>query len=222
MPHKRATLDKQLAQMDADIVRLASSVDQAIARAVEALTGRDTQLAQAVIDGDEEINELRFHLEEECLLILATQNPLARDLRRVLAVTHITQELERIGDHAAGIARLVKRLAAEAEILSLHKLPKMARRARQMIEASVQAYLEADAELAHALVRRDDKLDRQYHQLLAETLLEMREDAYLTRGTYLLWAGHNLERIGDRATNIAERVIFMTTGEFVENIPPSE
>jgi phosphate transport system protein len=130
----------------------------------------------------------------------------------------LATELERIGDHAAGIARLVERMKDEPEIDSLHKLPKMAKRARGMLRESIDAYIDADSEKAIAMVRRDDKLDKQYHKVVRETLNEMRDDDYIRRATYLLWAGHNLERIGDRATNIAERVIFMTTGQFVENI----
>jgi phosphate transport system protein len=193
-------------------------VDGAVEQAMEALTTRNVDLAQMVISGDEEINALRFEIEEECLRILATQQPFATDLRTTITAMHLATELERIGDHAAGIARLVERMKDEPEIDSLHKLPKMAKRARGMLRKSIDAYIDADSEKAIAMVRRDDKLDKQYHKVVRETLNEMRDDDYIRRATYLLWAGHNLERIGDRATNIAERVIFMTTGQFVENI----
>ena len=106
----------------------------------------------------------------------------------------------------------------EDEIDTLHKLPKMAKRARQMLRISIEAFTESDAELAQSMMRRDDKLDKQYRKLYLEALEEMRDDDYIRRATFLMWVGHNLERIGDRATNIAERVIFMTTGHFVENI----
>ena len=111
-------------------------------------------------------------------------------------------ELERIADHAAGIARLVGRLENEPEIDTLHKLPKMAKRARKMLAESVAAFVEHDAELAQSMVRRDDKMDKQYRRLFRETLEEMRDDDYIRRATYLLWVGHDLERIGERTTNI--------------------
>ncbi len=219
---QRTILTRELAQLNAKILRLTSMVDIAIERAMDALITRNLEQAQQVITDDEAINVLRFEIEEECLTILATQQPFATDLRETLTAMHLATELERIGDHASGIARLVQRMEGEAEIATLHKLPKMAKRARQMIDESIQAYVNRDPELAQNMIRRDDKIDKQYHKLFTETLEEMRDDDYIRRATFLLWAGHDLERIGDRATNIAERVIFMTTGEFVENIPATD
>lgn len=218
----RTLLNQELSELTANILRLTSMVDHALDMAMEALYSRDLELAQRVIFEDEEINALRFEIEQDCLLVLATQQPFAVDLRTVITAMHLATELERIGDHASGIARLVARMEGEEEIESLHKLPKMAKRARKMVEESIQAYVNHDADLAEAMVSRDDKLDKQYHQLFSETVREMRDDDYIRRATYLLWVGHNLERIGDRATNIAERVIFMTRGEFVENIDSTD
>jgi phosphate transport system protein len=116
----------------------------------------------------------------------------------------------------------VSRLQDDPEFDTLHKLPKMAKRARKMLAESIKAFIERDAELAYNMVRRDDKMDKQYRRLFTETLEEMRDDDYIRRATFLLWVGHDLERIGDRTTNIAERVVFMTTGEFVENIPSAD
>ena len=187
---------------------------------MKALKNRDAELAQTVsLANDGATNLLRYDIEQQSLTILATQQPLAIDLRTVVTAMHISNELERMGDHAAGIARLVNRMANEPEIASLHKLPKMAKRARQMVQQGIQAFADCDAELAKSIVRRDDKLDKQYRKLFRETLEEMRDDDYIRRATFLLWVGHDLERIGDRATNIAERVIFMATGQFVENLP---
>ena len=212
----RSILDQELAKVRDNILRLTSMVDTAIDQAMIALRGRDVVLAQNVIVGDNEINHLRYTIEEECLRILATQAPTATDLRTVVAAIHVAVELERVGDYASGIARLVERMEEEAEIDTLHKLPKMAKRARQMVQDSIQAYVDRDAEQAHALIKQDDKIDKQYNKLFRETLQEMQDDDYIRRATFLLWAGHNLERMGDRATNIAERVIFMLTGEYVE------
>jgi len=212
----RSILDQELAKVRDNILRLTSMVDTAIDQAMTALRGRDVVLAQNVMVADNEINHLRYKIEEECLRILATQAPTATDLRTVVAAIHVAVELERVGDYASGIARLVARMEEEAEIDTLHKLPKMAKRARQMVQDSIQAYVDRDAELAHVLIKQDDKIDKQYNKLFRETLQEMQDDDYIRRATFLLWAGHNLERMGDRATNIAERVIFMLTGEYVE------
>jgi phosphate transport system protein len=181
-----------------------------------AMSDHNMSMAQEVVNGDEKVNLLRYEIEQECLRVLATQQPAAVDLRTVIAAIHLTVELERIGDHASGIARLVERLDREEEIDSLHKLPKMAKRARQMVQEGVTAFINHDAALAHAMIKQDDKIDKQYKRLFRETLDEMKDDQYIRRATFLLWTGHNLERIGDRATNMAERVIFMVTGEFVE------
>lgn len=217
----RSLLDKELTNVKTNILRVASLVDNALSMAMLALNQRNIALAQQVIVGDDEINRLRRTIEENCLVILATQAPTASDLRTVIAAIHIAVELERMGDHAAGIARLVARLETEEEIESLHKLPKMEKQARKMLQISIDAYVNNDAELARNLVKRDDKLDKQYHKLFQETLEAMKDDTYIRRATFLLWVGHNLERIGDRCTNIAERVIFMSTGEFVETVEDS-
>jgi phosphate transport system protein len=214
----RSALDRELTEIREDVLALSHLVDGAIDDAMTALYVRDPILAQTVIDGDEQINILRYQIEESCLRTIATQQPAARDLRAVMAATHIAVELERIGDHAVGTARLVTRLEAEDEITSLHKLPKMAKRARKMTEQGVQAYINEDVESARQLLDRDAKIDKMYKQLFRETLAEMHDDDYIRRATFLLWVGHNLERIGDRSINIAERVIFMVTNEFVETL----
>jgi phosphate transport system protein len=213
---RRSILDHELTKLSDDILRLTSMVDSALDRAMSALNSRDLSLAQEVIIGDVEINVLRYEVEEECLRILATQQPAATDLRRVIAAIHLAVELERIGDHASGIARVVARLETEDEIDTLHKLPKMAKRAHDMLSQVIDAYVNDDPSLARSVMSLDDKIDKQYNKLFKETVKEMQDDDYIRRATYLLWVGHNLERIGDRATNIAERVIFMSTGEFIE------
>ena len=214
--HNRSVLDNDIQQITANIIKMTSLIDEGLEKALTALQTRDISMAQTVIANDEIINQIRYEIEAECLRVLATQNPMASDLRRVVASMHIANELERIGDHAAGIARLVARMEGEAEIDSLHKLPKMAKRASEMLNEAVQAFVNNDAQAAKAMIRRDDKLDKQYNKLVRESLEEMRDDDYIHRATYLIWVGHNLERIGDRAINIAERVIFMSTGEYVE------
>lgn len=216
---QRAVLERELNDLREDILRLGSLVETAIDHSVTALVQRDIRLAQEVIIGDQEVNALRFKVEVESLRILATQQPMAIDLRVVIAGIHMAVELERIGDHAAGIAKLVARLEEEEQIDTFYKLPKMAKRASQMVEQSVRAYIERNAELAYEVIRRDDKLDKYYQKLYLGALEQMKGDPqYIRRATFLLWIGHNLERMGDRALNMAERVIFMITSEFVENL----
>ena len=212
----RSVLDHDIQEITQNIIKMTSMINEGIEKALTALKTRDIHAAQDVVNHDEQINHIRYEIEAECLRVLATQNPMATDLRRVVSSIHISNELERIGDHAAGIARLVERMENEDEIDSLHKLPKMAKRAREMLNESIQAFVNTDAPAAEAMLHRDDKLDKQYNKLVRESLEEMRDDDYIRRATYLIWVGHNLERIGDRAINIAERVIFMSTGEYVE------
>jgi phosphate transport system protein len=212
----RSVLDAGLNSLDEKLLKMSSMVDSMLERAMAALYTRDVAMATEVDAEDLIINDIRYAVEDEALQILATQQPMASDLRRVIAAIHIAVELERIGDHASSIARLVKRLGDEEEIESLHKLPKMAKRARSMVQTGVEAYIACDPELAMAMIGKDDKIDRQYRRLFTETLNEMRDDNYIRRATFLLWVGHDLERIGDRATNIAERVIFMATGQHIE------
>ena len=212
----RTVLDQELAQLKDNIIRLSSAADASIDQAMNALVNRNAVQAHEVVINDDAINQMRYEIEEQALLILATQAPAASDLRAVVAAIHLAVELERIGDHASGIARLVERMEDEDEIDTLHKLPKMAKRGREMLQQGIDAYLQQDPQLALDMIKRDDKLDKQYNKLFREALEEMKDDNYIRRATFLLWVGHNLERIGDRATNIAERVIFMCTGEFVE------
>jgi phosphate transport system protein len=212
----RSVLDNRLNSLNEKILQLSSLVDEAIEKAMDSLYQRDAVAAAVVVESDQIANDLRYAIEDEALQILATQQPMASDLRRVVAAIHIAVELERIGDHASGIASLVERMETEDEIDSLHKLPKMAKRARLMVQTASEAYVTNDDTLAFSMLAKDDKIDRQYRKLFQETMELMRDDNYIRRATYLLWVGHDLERIGDRATNIAERVIFMSTGKHIE------
>ena len=212
----RSILDSRLNSLNEKIMQLSSLVDEAIEKAMDSLYKRDAVAAATIEEGDKQVNDLRYNIEDEALQILATQQPMATDLRRVIAAIHIAVELERIGDHASGIATLVQRMESEDEIDTLHKLPKMADRARLMVRMSTEAYVKVDDTLAFSMIAKDDKIDRQYRKLFQETMKEMQDDDYIRRATFLLWVGHDLERIGDRATNIAERVIYMSTGKHVE------
>jgi phosphate transport system protein len=216
MTRARSLLDRDLAGLMDRTQQLSSMVLEALDRSMQALHTRDVQLARNVIDHDRDVNALRYQIEEECLRTLATQQPAASDLRLIIATTHIAVELERMGDHAASIADVVERMAEEDQILSLHKLPKMAKHANRMVKKSIDAFLLRDAEMALTVTRREEKIDKHYDALFHETLGEMQSEDYIQRATFLLWVGRHLERVGDRATNIAERVVFMVRGEFIE------
>ena len=216
MTRARPLLDRELAALVDKTQQLSSMVLEALDKAMQALHTRDLQLARSVVDNDAQVNALRYNIEEECLRTLATQQPAASDLRLIIATTHIAVELERIGDHAASIANVVERMAEEDQISSLHKLPKMAKHAHHVVQKSIAAFAARDADMALSITRREEKIDKHYDALFHETLVEMQSDEYIHRATFLLWVGRHLERVGDRATNIAERVVFMVRGEFVE------
>jgi phosphate transport system protein len=215
--HTRGTLERELERTRSDILRMGSLVENAIERSVESLKNRDPDLAQQVINDDEIINQLRYKIEEECLELIATQQPTAGDLRMVIAAMHIAVELERMADHAEGNAEITKRIYQEPPLKPLIDLPVMARIAREMIHATLDAFVARDADAVVQVARRDDEIDDLYQQIFRELLTYMLEDPRtITRATHLLWAAHNLERIGDRVTNVCERVIFMTTGKLEE------
>lgn len=213
----RTLLDRDLQDLDDRILQMSSMVDEAIEKAMIALMQRDTRMARDVVLHDTAINDVRFTIEENALTVMSTQQPLAGDLRHIIAAIHIAVELERIGDHAADIASLAERLDDEPDFDSLHKLPKMTHRARKMIRSVVDAFIRQDEALATKMISKDEKIDRHYHTLRHDVLELMRDPDYIKRATFLLRAGHDVERIGDRATNIGERVIFMVTGQLVES-----
>ncbi|MEZ4519177.1 MAG: phosphate signaling complex protein PhoU [Chloroflexota bacterium] len=213
----RSIYEQELNTMSDSVLRLGSMVNEAIENAFMAMANRDSELAQSVINGDAEINQLRFQIEELAQKILATQQPTARDLRFIIAAIHTAVELERIGDHAAGIARIALRIQATPSTdLDLSRLPKMAHRAEDMLSKAMEAFATRDVEIANKIVRRDQKLDRHYREFFTQAMAHMSDPERAEIATYMLWVAHNLERIGDRATNIAERVIFMVTGQYTE------
>ncbi len=215
--HTRGALERELQRMRSNILRMGSRVESAIERSTEALKNRDTQLARQVINDDAEINQLRYTIEEECLQLIATQQPAASDLRVVLAAMHIAVEMERMADHAEGTAVLVERMAGEALLKPLIDIPIMAQTAREMIHAALDAFAAGDPIVAQKVAQRDDEIDELYNQVFRELLTYMLEDPRnISRATYLLWVAHNLERIGDRAVNLCERIIFMATGKLEE------
>ncbi len=215
--HIRSALEHELEQVCSEILRMGSLVESAIERSVQALKAHDYALAQQVVNDDENINCLRYEIEEQCLELIATQQPAARDLRTTIAATHIAVELERIADHAEGIAEIAKRIYDEPLLKPLIDVPIMAQTAREMINGALDAFVAHDVKVAQKVAARDDEMDALYRQIFRELLTYMLEDPRnISRATHLLWVAHNLERIGDRVTNICERVIFMATGKLEE------
>ncbi len=216
----RAELDRELAAIRESMLALGERVAVTIHDSVLALRNTDSELAEAIIVGDAELNKMRFDIEKACESVIATQQPAASDLREVIAALNIVVDLERMGDHAAGIAKTVQLMEGEQFESLPESLERMAARTQDMLRQAVDVYAEADNDRAYNVALMDDKLDDSYQSLTHELLQGMLEDEIsTTRGLYLLFAGHNLERIGDRVTNIAERVIFMASGKMQELNP---
>lgn len=216
----RARFDQELRAVQDNILRLGGMVDAAIDRSIRCLAERDPSLAHEIIENDAKINELRYKIEVECLTVTALHQPLAGDLRFLVAALIIVSELERMGDHAAGIAKIVLRMGDEPLLKPLIDMPRMVQTCRGMLSKALKAYEEGDVELARQVAARDDEIDALYTQIFRELLSFMIEDpGTIGRALYLLFAAHNYERIGDRITNISERVVFMASGEIQELNP---
>ena len=213
----RIEFEHQLQALRDDVVTMASMVDKAIARSIEALQRQDVHAAHEIIAADRAINDHRWRTEEQALLVIATQAPMASDLRTIAAVIHIVTDMERMADHAAGIAKIVRETASEPLLKPLVDIPRMGDLARVMLADSITAFIAGDAEAAREVALRDDRVDELYDQIYRELLTFMLADpATINRATHLLWAAHNVERIGDRVTNICERVVFAVTGAIEE------
>jgi phosphate transport system protein len=213
----REAFDRDLQQLERDLLHLGELVDQSVRRSIEALQQRNTPLARGVVEADNVIDALHLELEERCLRLLATQQPMAKDLRLIAAVWAMTIDLERIGDHAEDVARVTGRIADQPLPKPLLDIPPMAEMVRSMLREGLDAFVRRDADLAARMAARDDDVDHVYNQIFRELLTCMLEDPQnIPRATSLLMAAQALERIGDHATNIAERVIYMVTGTLKE------
>ena len=216
----RSDFDRHLRLLEDDILMLGSMVEKAIAASLDALQRRDFDAAQEVIDGDDHVDNKRFEIEEKCINLIATQQPLATDLRVIIALLHITQELERMGDYAEGVAKIGIAMGDEPPLKPLIDIPRMAEKSASMLRRSLDALVNRDVVAAQVVLNDDDEVDALYEQVYRELLTYMIEDPHtIRRATYLIWVAHDLERIADRATNIAERVIFLVTGRLHEPTP---
>ena len=213
----RARFDHALRGLQDEVLVLGSMVDKAIERSIEALRQLDQQAAREIIQDDLTINHKRFQIEEQAIELIATQQPMARDLRRIVAVLNIIVELERIGDYAEGIAKIVLLHGEQSLLKPLIDIPRMADRARDMLRRSLDAFVERDAEAAKQIAAEDDEVDALYDQVYRELLTFMLGDPRtIDRATWLIWVSHNLERIADRVTNICERVVYEVSGKMEE------
>ncbi|MCC7207004.1 MAG: phosphate signaling complex protein PhoU [Anaerolineae bacterium] len=209
----RTAFDRQLNALEGDVRQIASMVERQLADAVQALQTRDTALAQSVIDMDVEVNRLRYEVEEQSYLLLALQQPTAGDMRRIVACVSIATNLERMGDHAAGIARLALRLCEQPVALAVPAFSDMASRAIANLRLVMEALEKQDADLARKVVQYDWPIDGMHRQVYEQMIQTMIGDPGTVEcATMLLWVSHNLERYADRILNISERVIYMVTG----------
>jgi phosphate transport system protein len=213
----RAQFDHDLAGLRNDVIDLGSRAEQSIRQAMESLRRRDLGLARQVVDADHEINRLRFEIEEHAVNLIATQQPMASDLRLIIATIHIVTELERMADHGEGIARISLMLGEESLPPPMGTLHQMADRGIEMMHQAITSFIDRDVALAHKVCADDDMLDALYDANHAEVIGRMLMEPHKAKTlTYQLWTAHNLERIGDRATNICERVIYLVTGRLTE------
>jgi phosphate transport system protein len=210
----RTFFHRRLRDIQDEILVMGSMVSKNILRSVEALKSRDLDSAHQIIADDQKVNDKRF---EQCIELMATQQPMARDLRIIVAVLNIIIEIERIGDYAAGIAKVVVMIGDEPPLKPLVDIPRMAEQAVDMLRRSLNALVNRDAEAARKIALEDEDVDQLYDQIFRELLTFMAEDPRtLTRATRLMWVAHNLERSADRVTNICERVVFIVTGKMEE------
>ena len=217
----RGAFHKRLREIQDDILIMGSMVSKATMLAIEALQNRDMALAKQIIADDEKINRKRFDIEEKCIQLIATQQPMASDLRIIVSALNIITELERIGDYAEGNAKITIMIGDEPPLKPLIDIPRMAEKTVDMLNGSLTAFIEHDAAAARKISSEDDFIDNLYDQVFRELLTFMAEDPKtITRATRLIWVTHNLERSADRVTNICERIVFMVTGK-MEEINPS-
>jgi phosphate transport system protein len=216
----RVAFQRRLDQVMSDLLAMGDLVNAAIACSVASLDERNAEMARQVIADDQRINKAMYDLEEEVLFLIATQQPLASDLRNLMSAASIATELERMGDYAEGIATVALRSMDQPLLKPLVEIPRMADLGRELLRGQLHAFIDGDVEQARRLAQRDDEIDSLYDQVYRELLTFMAEDPRtITRATHLIWVTHNLERIGDRTTNIGERVVFLVTGEVVELNP---
>jgi phosphate transport system protein len=213
----RTNFDQQLTGIQEEMLLLATMADSAIERSITALKERDVELARRVISDDARVNRKRYEIEERCLELIARQQPLAGDLRAIVSVLYIIVDLERMADHAEGIAKVAVMLADEPPLKPYVDIPRMAEISRRMLMDSLQAFKDRNPGAARAVCNADDEVDALYDQVYRDLIDYMVKDPKsIERATHLTWVAHNLERIADRVTNICERVVYLVEGKISE------
>lgn len=213
----RKTFDRELQWLTDEMLALGSMVENALVEAVEYLKQRDFAGSRRIIAQDRVINRKRFAIEEQVLVLIATRQPMARDLRILAAILEIAGELERIGDYAKGIGKINLLIGDQRLLKPLIDVPVMAEKTRSMLHRALDAFVRRDVALARAIPLEDDFVDALYEQVYRELLTYiMADSSNIEQANYLLWAAHNLERAADRVTNLCERVVFTVTGELTE------
>jgi phosphate transport system protein len=206
-----------LQSLQDEVLKMGEMVTKAIKESVETLQKRDIKASEEIIRNDKFINKKRFDIEEKCIFLIATQQPMAVDLRTLTAILSIITDMERMGDHAEGIAKINILMGQEPLVKPLIDIPKMSAIALSMLERCLKAFVDRDTEMARRICNEDDSVDALHDRIYHELLLMMVENPKIIRmATYLIWVSHNLERIADRVTNIAERVVYMVTGKIEE------
>jgi phosphate transport system protein len=214
----RANLDNNLRHLLDEILELDSMVETATLQSIEALKNHDLELAKQIYQGDALINARRFGLENDCMITIATQQPIvAHDLRLVASILEVVAELERMGDYAKGIAKICLQIGSTPHVKPLIDIPRMAEIAVSMLHRSVLAFVHFDAEVARQIPKEDDEVDALYKQIYRELVSIMFSNpSTIDQANYLMWVAHNLERMADRVTNICERAIYVSTGQMKE------
>ncbi len=213
----RKTFETEIQQLKDDLLVLGSMVEQAILNSVDALKKRDIEAARRLYQMDDQINAKRYAIEEQVMVVIATQQPMAHDLRLLASILEVAGELERMGDYAKGIATVNIRMGEQPLLKPLIDVPRMAQKAADMLHRALTAFMNEDADAARAIPVEDDEVDALYDQVYHELMLFVIQDArVIERANWLLWVAHNLERVADRVTNICERTIFVVTGEIKE------
>ncbi len=213
----RKHFDEQLNQLHLSLLKMGATVEEIIDLAIKSLVTQDIEKAERVLQIDDKIDKMELEIEEKCLDLLALQQPIAKDLRRISTILKIITDLERIGDHGVNIAKVTKKIGVQKHIKPLIDIPRMADITKQMIKMSLDSFINEDPKLAREAAEMDDMVDEIYEDIYVE-LLEMlsKNKEIMQQVVYLLFVGRYLERIADHATNICERIIYMSTGERVE------
>ncbi len=213
----RETLDRAINDLLDQVLIQGSMVENGIRDAVNALKNQNVQEARKIYDSDRQINKKHFEIEEDVITLIATQQPMARDLRLLAAILEVTTELERMGDYAKGIARITVRIGKYDFLKPVNEIPPMAEVCIDMLHKAIQAFVERDAEAARIIPNEDDQVDAFYNRIYRDLMDEMiANPSTIDQGNHLLWVAHNLERVADRVTNVCERIVFVVTGELLE------